>query len=467
MIEFTDSDLPSRTGNFPRRVVVVGVGNAGVSLLDRLAIGGVAGDPDLVAVNTDQTSLSASVAPTRILIGPKTARGLGAGGDPDLGAEAAEESAAELEEAIGNATSVIVCAGLGGGCGSGAAPEICRIAANKGILVIALVTHPFSFEGRRRAAQAQDAALAISDAASATLMFENDRMSSLSEPLAGVHETFSIADGVLADCASAILRLARAPGPVSVSQADLAAIFRGGGTNALFGAAAAAGKNRAHTAVEGALKCPLMDRGRLLSEARSILVHIDGPTAMTFAEVHAVMDAVARQAEDEARIHMSMGLSDEFGDQIVVSILADSSETIRGHDAPAKPAPQLQQVERETPEPIPDSEAQADDEELSPTSEAVEQETFEIDSADEPREEKEPDPDPAVTERPAPTELFNTAAYAVPKPGRTKPAKVRAKQETLGLDPVSKGRFDKSEPTIVGGEDLDVPAFLRQRVKLQ
>jgi cell division protein FtsZ len=430
MLEIPRTLLAESTAEIPR-ILVAGVGNAGVALVDRLTLAGVSG-LDLLAINTDSTSLSSSVASQKILIGSKTARGLGTGGDPEVGAEAAEEAEAELTAALEGARIVIVCAGLGGGVGSGAAPIVADLARSRGALVIVLATMPFSFEGRRRIQQANDAKAELEKAADAFLTFENDRMADLAEPLAGVHETFAASDEVLVDTVTAIASLTTLSGPIRITPADLLAVFRNPGSDTTFGFAEATGSNRANEAVERMLKCPLLSRGKSLTEARSVLVHIVAPADLRLAEIRAIMEAVGRQTDGQ--LHLGIGLD---GDRATlgVSVLATS-----GGVAPVRAA----RPERPQRMPVPI---------------AVEPEPADL----------SPDIDPDEAEL-APTaanasELFDTSPYAVAKAAAKKPAKTE--QKTLSLDPVARGRFEKSEPTIVGGEDLDVPTFLRQKIKFR
>jgi cell division protein FtsZ len=430
MLEIPRTLLTDTSSGIPPRVLVAGVGNAGVSLVDRLTLTGLEDSLELVAINTDGVSLGGSVAPKKVLIGSRTARGLGTGGDPEVGAESAEESEAELEAALDGAAIVIVCAGLGGGVGSGATPVIVDLAKNRGALVVVLATLPFAFEGRRRVQQAADSREELARAADAFLTFENDQMSELAEPLAGVHETFSVSDQVLADTVAAIARLTTTPGPIRVTTADLLAVFRNPGSTCAFGSAEAAGSNRSNEAVERALKSPLLGRGKSLADARSTLVHISAPTDLRLAEIRAIMETVGRHTD--GHLHLGVGLDPDRA-TLAVSILATT-----GGSEPAR-APRPASTRKATPPP----------------------------PEEEPAAGIEPVP-VAEIEVPPPkaSELFDTSPYAVAKAAGARKAP-KPEQKTLSLDPVARGRFEKSEPTIVGGEDLDVPTFLRQKIKLR
>lgn len=418
---------PLLVDSAPPRLLLVGIGNAGVSLVDRVTLAGLTNAIDLVAINTDSVSLGGSVSAKKVLIGSKTARGLGTGGDPEVGSESAEESEPEIAAALEGAHIVIVAAGLGGGVGSGATPFVVDLARKRGALVVVLATMPFSFEGRRRVQQAEAAKAELTRLADAFITFENDRMADLAEPLAGVHETFAASDEVLAGTVAAIVRLAATPGPIRVTPADLLAVFRQPGSTSHFGFGEAEGGNRANEAVERALKCPLLGRGKALAEARATLVHLTAPPDLRLAEIRAVMETVARHTD--GHLHLGIGL-DPHRTSVAVALLAAA-----GGAAPVRsprPAP-----------PVPTHASEPPPEPVAPVS-----------------AESEP-----VSSAPA-SELFDTTPYAVAKAAGPKKAP-KPEQKTLSLDPIARGRFEKSEPTIVGGEDLDVPTFLRQKVKLR
>ncbi|MEI6072049.1 MAG: cell division protein FtsZ, partial [Verrucomicrobiae bacterium] len=300
---------------------LIGLGNAGVNLADRIRMNHRL-DIETVAINSDQQSLASSVAPTKILLGPLTTRGLGAGGDPEIGLDAARESLADIGAAGGGAAIVFLCAGLGGGTASGACGLVADAAKKSGALLLAIVTSPFEFEGRRRSAQAAAALREIEAIADAVIHFENDRMAELSAPRSGVAETFACCDELLGGCVEAVVRLVSAPGPMGVGLPDLLSILQGGDGHCLFGTASASGDNRAHEALENALKSPLLDHGRLLDEAASVLVHISGPPSLSFAEVGAIMQEISRKAAERALLHLGISTLQEKDAPLVVSVIA-------------------------------------------------------------------------------------------------------------------------------------------------
>jgi len=426
-------------------VRLVGLGNAGVNLADRIHMTHRL-DIETVAINSDQQSLSSSVASTKISLGPLTTRGLGAGGDPEIGLDAARESLADIEAAVGGADIIFLCAGLGGGTASGAGGLVAEAAKKAGALLIAIVTSPFGFEGRRRAAQAAVALQEIGNQADAVIHFENDRMAELSAPRSGVAETFAGCDELLGGCLEAVVRLVSAPGPLGVGLPDLLSILNGGDGSCLFGTAAAAGDNRAHEALEDALKSPLLDHGRLLDDAASVLVHISGPPSLSLAEVGAVMQEISRKAPDHSLLHLGISTLQEKESPVVVSVIAKCG-TARPARAPM-PAPPARK-----PQPKPQQQPQPPAEDPAPP------------SSQEPLIEAGPllEEKPLIAADPLPAPVAPPTPAPRPRPARTepKPAPPKVKQETLQFEPVARGRFEKIEPTIVEGEDLDVPTFLR------
>src|SRR5207253_2516032 len=269
-------------------VKVVSVGGAGLNALDRIVLDGLE-KAGVVAINTDVQSLTSSVAPHKVQLGRTLTRGLGAGGDPELGYQAAVESTEEIREALSEANVIFICAGLGGGTGSGAAPIVAQLAREAGSLVIAFATLPFSFEGKRRAAQAQDALSRLNDIANAVICFENDRMGDMVAPKAGIHQAFGVADMTISQSVRSIVNLIQRPGLIRIGFDDLFAALRSQNGRCLFGFGESDTDNRAHDALTQALKNPLMDKGRMLSESAHVLVQVAGGPGMTLSEVEILM----------------------------------------------------------------------------------------------------------------------------------------------------------------------------------
>src|SRR5580658_3389579 len=212
------------------RVKVVGLGGAGGNVLDRLLLDGLH-DAELVAINTDAQALTASVVEHKVQLGCNSTRGLGAGGDPEIGYTAAEEGVEEIRQALEGAQIVFLCVGLGGGTGSGAARIVASLARDQKALVVAVATLPFGFEGKRRRAQADEALAALQRYSDVVIHFENDRMGDSVAPLAGIQEAFASADQTLSQSIRAIARVVRQSGLVHIGFDELATALRGAGEN--------------------------------------------------------------------------------------------------------------------------------------------------------------------------------------------------------------------------------------------
>src|SRR5437870_6716381 len=210
--------LPDRLADFIP-VKVVSVGGAGINALDRIVLDGLE-KASVVAINTDVQSLTSSVAAHKVQLGRTVTRGLGSGGDPELGYDAAAESADEIREALADARMIFICAGLGGGTGSGAAPYIAQLARDIGALVVAFATLPFSFEGKRRNAQAREALARFNDVANAVICFENDQMGDIVAPHAGIHQAFAMADFTISQSVRSYVYLFQRPGLFRIGFGD-------------------------------------------------------------------------------------------------------------------------------------------------------------------------------------------------------------------------------------------------------
>ena len=396
----------------PRKAPVlrlIGIGNAGVNIVDRIAMRGSL-PLETVALNSDLHSLNGSVAEKKIALGPLTTHGLGAGGDPERGLEAARESLADLREAVDGADVVFLCAGLGGGTGSPTAPVLAEIARRNGSLVVAVVTTPFQFEGRRRSQQAQEALRELESRTDALVHFGNDRMVELSAPRAEASETFAACDDLLFLSIASMTRIISSRGPLPVSIPDLLSTLRGANGPALFGCGESAGANRAHEALEQALRSPLLDRGRLLHEAGKLLVHLSGPPSLAFVEVAAIMQEITKNTASGTLLQTGITIVSDDAAPLTVTLLGQCGVPQKVESRP--PAP----VAATVPEP--------------------------------PREPVAPTPVPRAVE---------------PLPPKSAAPKIT--QENLPLEPIARGRFDKIEPTIFEGEDLDIPTFLRMKIK--
>lgn len=468
-------------------VKVLGLGGAGCNVLDRLILDGF----DLsqcVALNTDVQALNGSVAPEKVHLGKLTTRGLGAGGDPELGYSAAEEASDDVASAIGAADMVFVCAGLGGGTGSGAAPLVAHLARKAGATVIALVTLPFSFEGKRRGAQAAEALAQLEQQANVVLCFENDAMGDIVAPSAGIQQAFVATDQMLSQAIRALIGIVERRGLVNIGLDDLSAALgrarSGTGARCWFGHGESDSSNRAHEAIERALRNPLMDKGRMLADAQQVLVHVAGGPELTLNDVTILMEEFNRHVSEDTRVSFGVATDPKLGRRISVSILCAKEAAPAQTAAPAKVAqsvPVAPLPERKaapapavaaTPAPVVPSAAMAEEffsEAEVPRAEAEPARERAIEPLPTPKvEATAPVPAPAPTSvvTPAAKKYAPAAAVAASaSKSNGSAAKKEEKAEQMTLEPANRGRFEKSEPTIVDGEDLDVPTFLRKNAR--
>ena len=217
---------------------------------------------------------------------------------------------------------VFVCVGLGGGTGSGAAPEVCRIAREEGVFLVVFATMPFSFEGERRMAQARTALENIGRYANAVITFDNDRMGELIVPKDGVAQAFAAADKIISQSIRAMMNVVFRPGIIRIGMDDLLSAISAHDSRCLFGYGVAKGDNRSHEALEQALKCPLLDRGKLLNEASAVLVQVAGGDTMTLFEVQLVMAEVAKHVGSETQILFGTGTDKRLGNSLTVTIIS-------------------------------------------------------------------------------------------------------------------------------------------------
>jgi cell division protein FtsZ len=467
--------LPERLTEFIP-IKIVSVGGAGLNALDRIVLDGLE-RADVVAINTDVQSLTSSVATRKVQLGRSVSRGLGAGGDPEVGYQAALESADELREALADSRVIFLCAGLGGGTGSGAAAYVAQAARESGALVIAFVTLPFAFEGKRRNTQAREALARLNEFAHAVVCFENDRMGDLTPPQAGIHQAFAIADITISQSVRSIVNLIQRPGLIRIGFDDLLAALRHRNSRCLFGYGESDSDNRAHDALTQALKNPLMDRGRMLADATHVLVQIAGGPGMTLSEVEILMQELGRHVSDETQILFGAVVDARLGDRLSVTIISSlSAEEEAGllQAPPAAPnvsaaSPVREQYQVGAPEP--DIQPEEPGVEPLPIQETV---PFEEPLAVEAAHIAVPFPtaSPVIPTRNGEPErsASKPPEQSVPWKEEKAPAEksgTPAKQEVLQFEPVTRGRFEKSEPTIVEGEDLDVPTYLRKNIKVK
>ena len=350
MVEYDRHTQRDDSGKPALRTCIVGIGGAGVNVLDRITLDRTV-EAKLVCMHTDVRVLSHAMAPVKVQLGADLVRGAGAGGDPDLGREAAMFSREEIRREVEGHDIVFLCTGLGGGTGSGAAPVIAEIAKSTGALVIVASAMPFSFEGRRRNAQAAAALDQLQKRADALVLFENNRMGELILPKDGIQKAFLQADQLIAQSLRAICTIVTLPGLVKLGLDDLTAALSTSNGRCLFGFGEARGQNRGAEALKRALKSPLIDQGRLLHQTRTLLVHIAGGESLTLVEVDAVMKQLGRHVPDQTHILFGVAVDAKLEDSLAVTLISSLGlEQLNSVAAAAPPAEMLPQNDRPMPQ---------------------------------------------------------------------------------------------------------------------
>lgn len=388
-------------------VKIFGVGNAGIALLGLLAMPEFA-DAEFAVINTDAASLAASPAPVKIHLESKLLRGLGSGGDPDRSRALAEEQFSTLKSACADADVVFIVAGLGGGAGSGISPILARAAREAGALVLAFVSQPFDCEGNRREQQAQAALEQLKSAADGVICLPNQRIFKLIDENTSVLDTFRVTGGFLIEGVRGIWQLIARPGLIQVHFSDLCALIRDRHAESAFAFVEAAGPGRSREAVEKILAHPLFDEGRALAESDAVLVSLTAGKDLTMAEVNRVMEQIKRQCS-RAQIIMGAAMDADFKNRLCVTVIAAKPNAAAGNGACVA----------------------------------------------------------ARSESGTVVSTSSTRRGAAVDGGPRKRATIKKPVQTqLPFTIVSKGRFDKSEPTLHRGEDLDVPTFIRRGIAL-
>jgi len=380
-------------------ITVVGVGGAGGRIADVVA-DAVGAAAVVVAVNTDARALEESRAATRVQIGAARTGGLGAGGDASAGRLAAEDDVEMVRGLFSGSGFAIVVAGLGGGTGSGAAPVVLREARNAGALTLCIATLPCDFEGPDKASTARKALDAFLNASDAVITVPNDRLfeSVGSADLAG---TFREADRTLGICVGSLIKMIHQPGQLNLDFADVQHIVRSSGGTCTIGFGEGSGKNRAESAVAALLESPLLEKGRVVDKAESLLVSIIGGADMTVKDVGKIMSSVSARVREGCRVSMGTVVDESWQDRVTITVLASDR---RVEERPAKVAEEPVEYEKQA---------------------------------------------------------------AKPARRRRKKSQAAQAQTVLRLDTYGKGRFKDVEPTILDGQDLDIPTFVRQGIAVE
>jgi cell division protein FtsZ len=317
------------------QIKVIGVGGGGSNAVNRMIEHGVQG-VEFIAVNTDAQALNLSKAETKMQIGGKLTRGLGAGANPDIGKKAAEESKEQIEEALQGADMVFVTAGMGGGTGTGAAPVIAQIAKDIGALSVGVVTRPFTFEGRKRQTHAMSGIAALKEKVDTLIVIPNDRLLEIVDKNTPMLEAFREADNVLRQGVQGISDLIAIPGLINLDFADVKTIMSSKGS-AVIGIGVATGENRATEAAKKAISSPLLETS--IDGAKGVLMNITGGSNLSLFEVNESADVVASASDEEVNMIFGSVINDNLKDEIVVTVIAtgfDDSEN-------PKEKPQYQQ----------------------------------------------------------------------------------------------------------------------------
>ena len=303
-------------------IKVIGVGGAGNNAVNRMIEAGIR-NVEFIAVNTDRQTLNESKANSKIQIGEKLTRGLGAGANPDIGTQAAEESKAEIAEVLKGADMVFVTAGMGGGTGTGAAPIVAATAKEMGILTIGVVTKPFTFEGKKRLAQAERGIESLKGKVDTLVVIPNDKLLQVIDRKTSMVEAFRMADDVLRQGVQGISDLISVPGVINLDFADVRTIMLNQGM-AHMGIGIASGENRAEDAAKQAIQSPLLETS--IEGARGIIINITGGSDMGLHEANTAAELVQRSADPEANIIFGTVIDDSMGDEIQITVIATGFE---------------------------------------------------------------------------------------------------------------------------------------------
>ncbi|NBY51316.1 MAG: cell division protein FtsZ [Actinobacteria bacterium] len=304
--------------NYLAVIKVVGIGGGGVNAVNRMIDAGLKG-VEFIAINTDAQALLMSDADVKLDIGRKLTRGLGAGAAPEIGKQAAIDHTEEIEEVLRGSDMVFVTAGEGGGTGTGGAPVVAKIAKELGALTVGVVTRPFSFEGKRRASQAEEGIENLRKEVDTLIVIPNDRLLSISDRSISAPEAFKTADQVLLSGVQGITDLITTPGLINLDFADVKSVMDGAGS-ALMGIGSARGEARATRAAELAISSPLLEAS--IDGAHGVLLSIAGGSDLGLFEISEAAELVAKCAHPDANIIFGTVIDDALGDEVRVTVIA-------------------------------------------------------------------------------------------------------------------------------------------------
>ena len=315
-------EMDNRMMDGTATIKVIGVGGAGNNAVNRMVESGIRG-VEFISVNTDRQALQESKASTKIQIGEKITRGLGAGANPDIGAQSAEETKSEIAEVLRGADMVFVTAGMGGGTGTGAAPIVAATAKEMGILTIGVVTKPFTFEGKKRLSQAERGVESLKGKVDTLVVIPNDKLLQIIDRKTSIVDAFKMADDVLRQGVQGISDLIAVPGLVNLDFADVKTIMLNTGM-AHMGIGQASGENRAEDAAKQAIQSPLLETS--IEGARGVIINITGGSDLGLHEVNTAAELVQRSVDPEANIIFGAVIDDKMEDSISITVIATGFE---------------------------------------------------------------------------------------------------------------------------------------------
>ncbi|MGM7701083.1 cell division protein FtsZ [Pseudalkalibacillus sp. Hm43] len=331
------------------KIKVIGVGGGGSNAVNRMIENNVQG-VEFIAVNTDAQALNLSKAETKMQIGSKLTRGLGAGANPDIGKKAAEESKEQIEEALEGADMVFVTAGMGGGTGTGAAPVIAEIAKEIGALTVGVVTRPFTFEGRKRSTHAVGGIETLKEKVDTLIVIPNDRLLEIVDKNTPMLEAFREADNVLRQGVQGISDLIAVPGLINLDFADVKTIMTSKGS-ALMGIGVAAGENRASDAAKKAISSPLLETS--IDGAKGVLMNITGGSNLSLYEVNEAADIVSSASDEDVNMIFGSVINEDLKDEILVTVIATGFDEVQNQAKQQQPQRPKQTMNNQNQQPSP------------------------------------------------------------------------------------------------------------------
>jgi cell division protein FtsZ len=428
--EGTSNESPSRSkrrtpAEKKIRIKVVGVGGAGVNAVDRLVLDGFE-EVSLLAINTDAQALASSVVTEKLQIGENLTHGLGAGGDPQVGRYAAMEDIEQLRDLLEGYDLIFVAAGMGGGTGTGAGPIVAQVAREEGALVLAMVTMPFSHEGKRRMDIANQGLASMREAADAVMCIPNDKLLALAGDDTSVLDAFRPTDEFLSKGVCKIWQMLKRTGLINIDFADLSSVLRRRNGETLFGFGEGSGESKLQQALDGALASPLLSDEQILNKAGSVLVGVTHGPDFTMAQLRKLMEQLQNRFGPQTACKQGIVVDENYSDRLTIIVIASTGEPIP-EDEIEKERAKISKLEAQIPAPTADKKAGKED-------------FF-----------------PEIASMPKPKKRGGAYDFIDSNP----------KQETLKLDESTRGLFERVERTLVNGEDLDRPTFIRRGIVLK